>query len=213
MRFVAMILILCLPLSLAVAVISVEGSGGPRDDADDAAMEVLARGQQVFQDNCLMCHSEELPASQRLTAKQWQTEVDKMIGWGAPVPTDQKEPLLAYLTRTHTELKTLRPPDRATIEEVLAPILPQPLTAAGDPERGSSIFAKHCATCHGADARGGELGTSLVEEPVLLRERDFAEVVRKGRRRMPGFELAVKSSEEAHLLAWLRQQRYTLARP
>ena len=34
---------------------------------------------------------------QRLTEKQWTAEVTKMVGWGAVVPEDQKDALVAYL--------------------------------------------------------------------------------------------------------------------
>ena len=47
---------------------------------------------------CLNCHSAEMTLQQRLTDKQWTAEIDKMVGWGAVVPEDQKAALVAYLT-------------------------------------------------------------------------------------------------------------------
>src|SRR5437660_401544 len=61
---------------------------------DDERQERLDLGRRSFQDNCLMCHADDIAAGQRLTAQQWVTVVDKMIGWGAPVPADQKSDLL-----------------------------------------------------------------------------------------------------------------------
>ena len=75
------------------------------------------------------------------------------------------------------------------------------------------LYAAHCATCHGAEARGGDLGTCLVEKRVLLRPADYHEVVRKGRRRMPGFAAALKPEQETDLLAWLRSRRFELPTP
>ena len=46
---------------------------------------------------CLHCHSADMVRQQRLTEKQWTAEVNKMIGWGAAVPDDQKAALVAYL--------------------------------------------------------------------------------------------------------------------
>ncbi len=46
---------------------------------------------------CLHCHSADMVRQQRLTEKQWTAEVNKMIGWGAAVPEDQKDALIAYL--------------------------------------------------------------------------------------------------------------------
>ena len=46
---------------------------------------------------CLHCHSADMVRQQRLTEKQWTAEVNKMVGWGAAVPEDQRAALVAYL--------------------------------------------------------------------------------------------------------------------
>ncbi|MFY9552588.1 MAG: hypothetical protein WAU32_15690 [Thermoanaerobaculia bacterium] len=46
---------------------------------------------------CLSCHSADIIRQQRLNEKQWAANVTKMIGWGAPVPEDRKDALVAYL--------------------------------------------------------------------------------------------------------------------
>ncbi len=46
---------------------------------------------------CLHCHSADIVRQQRLNEKQWTAEVNKMIGWGAAVPEEKKEALVAYL--------------------------------------------------------------------------------------------------------------------
>ena len=46
---------------------------------------------------CLSCHSADMIRQQRLTRKQWEANVTKMIGWGAVVPDDQKNALVDYL--------------------------------------------------------------------------------------------------------------------
>ncbi|HSS44405.1 MAG TPA: cytochrome c [Thermoanaerobaculia bacterium] len=55
--------------------------------------EVKALADQA----CLSCHSADILWQQRLTDKQWSAEVNKMIGWGAQVPAEQKDALVAYL--------------------------------------------------------------------------------------------------------------------
>jgi ubiquinol-cytochrome c reductase cytochrome c subunit len=152
----------------------------------------------------------------RLTEKQWATELDKMIGWGAPVPADLKGPLLDYLVSQYSgpAAAPLGPPERITLGEALALVRPedsQPIN--GDNTRGATLYATHCATCHGPEARGGDLGTCLVEKPVLLRPTDYHEVVSKGRRRMPGFAAALKPQQEDDVLAWLRSLRFEPPRP
>ncbi len=174
------------------------------DDSDRE--ERLAAGRNAFVYNCLMCHSEEMTSRLRLTEKQWAAEVDKMVGWGAPVPPELKAPLLDYLISAFsgTGAAPVPPPERMTLRQGLDLIRPEGQLAAGaSSTRGETLYTTHCATCHGPAARGGDLGICLVQKPVLLRPAEFSEVVRKGRRRMPGFVAAVKPSEEADILAWL----------
>src|SRR5262249_35119871 len=159
-----------------------------------------------FRENCLMCHAEEMTSRLRLTDKQWSTELDKMIGWGAPVPLDRKPMLLEYLIYAYSgpAAAPVGPPERMDPAAALAAArLEPPARPSGDVRQGAVLYVQHCATCHGPDARGGDLGTCLVEKPVLLRPAAFAEVVSKGLRRMPGFTAALKPENEADILAWL----------
>jgi len=48
---------------------------------------------------CVFCHSVDMVAQQRLTEKQWAAEVTKMTNWGADVPADKREELIAYLVQ------------------------------------------------------------------------------------------------------------------
>jgi hypothetical protein len=53
--------------------------------------------KEVADQACLNCHSADMIRQQRLTEKQWTANVTKMIGWGAAVPEDRKDALVAYL--------------------------------------------------------------------------------------------------------------------
>ena len=53
--------------------------------------------KSVADQACLNCHSADMVCQQRLTQKQWSAEVTKMIGWGAVVPEERKDALVAYL--------------------------------------------------------------------------------------------------------------------
>jgi mono/diheme cytochrome c family protein len=174
--------------------------------------ELLAAGKMAFRDNCLMCHGEQMAAQLRLTEKQWAAELDKMILWGAPVQPELKAPLLAYLIDAFSNPATAppAPPERITLRDALALVRPEgpPGTGEGDIYRGAAVYAANCATCHGVAATGGDLGTNLVEKPVLRRPAEYTEVVRKGLRRMPGFAAALKPEQEADILAWLRTRRF-----
>jgi cytochrome c oxidase cbb3-type subunit III len=44
---------------------------------------------------------------------------------------------------------------------------PYQATAPGDPRRGAAVFQKECASCHGADGRGGQGAGSIVDGAFL----------------------------------------------
>ncbi|MGH9369579.1 MAG: hypothetical protein ACRD3M_18150 [Thermoanaerobaculia bacterium] len=54
-------------------------------------------GKAVADQACLQCHSASMIAQQRLTGTQWIASVEKMVRWGAAVPADRKDELVAYL--------------------------------------------------------------------------------------------------------------------
>ena len=196
-------------LALLLGALPAAWSGPEPDDSDRE--DRLEAGRAAFRDNCLMCHAEEMTSRLRLTEKQWAAELDKMIGMGSPVPPELKPPLLEYLCSAFAGPRAapVPPPERMTIRQALELIRPEGSVPAGaDASRGAALYTAHCATCHGPAARGGDLGTCLVEKHVLVRPTEFSETLRKGRRRMPGFTALLKPEQEADILAWLRTLRF-----
>lgn len=185
-------------------------AGVDRDDLDRVEDDFLAR--QAFTENCLMCHGEEMTSHQRLTAKQWNAEVEKMIAWGSPVPADRKGLLVDYLTTNFPASRTRSTLDRVDpSSEVARSTGEPPLDWSGrdrsaDPERGRTLFLEHCSTCHGPDARGGEIGINLIGRPVLVHEQQFFDILDRGRRRMPNFSAVVDPVRKDDIIAWLRSQ-------
>jgi hypothetical protein len=61
-------------------------------------------GEKVFVSTCLQCHG---PSSRpldaiRLDRKKWESEIERMEGLGADIPTGKKrEVLVDWLVRTH----------------------------------------------------------------------------------------------------------------
>jgi mono/diheme cytochrome c family protein len=198
-------------LALVAGLVALPWSTAPaRPDDDDEERQIRREeARRSFVENCLMCHGEDMTTRQRLTAKQWTTEVEKMASWGAPVPPDRKQPLIDYLAETYPNTRPAPPPERITPEEAAGLDRQPPPSAlpSADPARGEALFAIHCAVCHGPNAKGAELGTNLVERPVLLREDEFRSLIRDGRRRMPGFAAVLDEPRQADLLAWLRRGR------
>jgi len=67
----------------------------PRSAASATAGD--ARGKQIFEEKCLLCHEADLTEQQRLSRQGWTREVEKMIRWGAVVSDAEKEQLVDYL--------------------------------------------------------------------------------------------------------------------
>ncbi len=181
-------------------------------DDDDEKAEARQVAEQAFRENCLMCHGADMTSRQRLTPKQWTAEVEKMVGWGTPLPPERKDGLIAYLSETYPPTKPADPTERITPDTALATDRQDAPSAAtslagADLTHGSSLFTQHCVVCHGPEARGGEVGVNLVAKPILVREDEFRATLTQGRRRMPSFTPVIDPQGQADLLAYLRQRR------
>ena len=55
------------------------------------------RGRQIHDRACFTCHDDGFTRAQRLTAAGWRRTVAKMVQWGAAVPADDAEALVAFL--------------------------------------------------------------------------------------------------------------------
>lgn len=81
-------------------------------------------------------------------------------------------------------------------------------------DRGSALFAEKCASCHGANARGGsktKTDVDLIRSPMVLDDlgtggREIADYLKYGRpeKNMPKFDLT--DSQSFDIAAWLHRQ-------
>jgi len=55
------------------------------------------KGMDIFQISCMSCHDDKPVAALKLDRAGWTRQVDRMIHWGAYVPTARKEELIEYL--------------------------------------------------------------------------------------------------------------------
>ena len=53
---------------------------------------------EMVMGRCIICHSLETVAMQRLDRAGWEVVVERMISYGAPIPPDDKPVILDYLT-------------------------------------------------------------------------------------------------------------------
>ncbi|WP_254054037.1 c-type cytochrome [Singulisphaera sp. GP187] len=200
------------PPALSLALARLDDASAPQSPpgaSQDEEEQELA--QLALRNNCLICHSEEMVVSQRLTPPQWKAEVEKMIGMGSPLPSEQTGLLITYLSEQYSDSTPAVPPARIRYPEALART--KPTTSEIPPhgsqaDRGAPLFAAHCAACHAPSGQGLDLGPNLVEVATLLRPADFLDVVRAGRHRMPGFQMVLNQEQENDILAWLQSKRY-----
>jgi hypothetical protein len=74
---------------------SLFNSSRPRPNTSKVLPE--GNGKNVFQISCMSCHDEKPITALKRDRSGWTREVEKMINWGAYVPTNRKEELIDYL--------------------------------------------------------------------------------------------------------------------
>ena len=182
---------------------------------DEPDEETLLATRSV-KENCLICHSVEIIESQRLTAKQWKAEIEKMVGWGSPLPVEQHEGVIKWLSANYSDKAARSNPTTWTLAEAESTIAPEPETRGEvktNLAAAEANFAANCKNCHGANGEGSNLGPNLVERPVLLRPTDFLDSIKKGRGKMPMLGVIVNEQASREILEWLRTKRFAMARP
>ena len=84
-----------------------EGCHGPGADhvaggGDKTKIFVFeGRSRQETSARCLTCHGEDMIMQERLTGKQWNAEVDKMVRWGAQVKAEDRSAIVDYLLKLY----------------------------------------------------------------------------------------------------------------
>jgi cytochrome c5 len=89
-------------LTIWCATVAFRGASLAAEQGVEAAVSPVPEipagdGSDTLRANCLTCHGTALITQQRLAREAWSRELDKMIGWGAVVPADQRNRLLNYL--------------------------------------------------------------------------------------------------------------------
>ena len=91
----------------------------------------------------------------------------------------------------------------------VAPIAMSPEPVAGDPARGATVYATHCASCHGADGQGGE-GTALGNAAMLALTDDafLRHAIVEGRQDtpMPAFVGTLEDAAIDDVVAFVRSR-------
>src|SRR5687767_2248774 len=84
-------------LAVAAGLAATTAVGAAPSAAQDAELPRTPGWELVLR--CLMCHSVEIAVQQRFGPEGWSDTLDRMIKYGAPIPPDDKQRLMAYLLR------------------------------------------------------------------------------------------------------------------
>jgi cytochrome c5 len=159
--------------------------------------------KKIVENGCLSCHQEDMLQQQRLTKAQWEKTVTKMAGWGANIEEAEKPAVVAYLAERYGPDAGPFTPEVAQATTTLA--LVDPIDdgeyGSGNAEKGKATYTDKCSGCHGPEGLG-HIGVRLVDRPFLYRAKDVAEVVRRGKGKMP--PAVVEARDLADILAHLR---------
>lgn len=162
-----------------------------------------ADAKKLVDNGCLSCHQEEMLQQQRLTKAQWEKTVTKMGGWGANIEEADKPIIVAYLAEQYGP--DAGPYTAPTVEAPATLALLDPIDdgdyANGNAEKGKATYVDKCSGCHGPEGQG-HIGVRLVDRPFLYRAKDVADLVRKGKGKMP--PAVVEPRDLADILAHLR---------
>jgi cytochrome c2 len=84
-------------LALAVAMLVMASPTA----AQDVAIPKTPGWELVMR--CVMCHSVEVAVQQRFGPEGWSDTLDRMIRYGAPIPPEDKQQLMAYLLQHYRD--------------------------------------------------------------------------------------------------------------
>ena len=63
-----------------------------------AIIQQFPTAPSAYKESCFICHDDHMMQQQRLTRAQWDRELSKMTGWGAPLKAEDREAILNYLS-------------------------------------------------------------------------------------------------------------------
>jgi cytochrome c oxidase cbb3-type subunit 3 len=180
-------------------------SAAQEDDLASMSAALASRAEGLIIARCVVCHSQDLIAQQRLSKNRWESTVEKMKHWGAEILPEEADLLVRYLSaRYHPGAPDHLPPIDSELRQA-EPFIREPVPAgplAGNAARGAGIFEHNCQACHGVRGSGG-MGPKLEKNPILKREDLFWETVLRGRGPMPAWGSFLSQQDVADIHAWL----------
>jgi mono/diheme cytochrome c family protein len=165
--------------------------------------------RELFATSCLSCHATRYITMQPvMTQAKWEESVKKMIKtYGAPLSEDLATPIAQYLVTF--QQSPLDPLSRVTAN-------PEPKisidSSAGDTGKGKAVYARACASCHGAEGKGdGPAMANLLPVATNFTTGHFARgaVVRAITHGVPGTSMpafpSLSASDVQDVVAYVTQ--------
>jgi mono/diheme cytochrome c family protein len=189
--------------------------GGAQAASAGSAAAAHGHGEQVYQNNCSICHGEKLEGNlpafpplagihRQLSDEQITNTVHHGKGRMPAFTKLSDEDLTALLHFLDNSAAVATTAGSGTE----APGASHFSSKAA--ENGNNTFQQNCAFCHGKDAQGGETGPDLTRSKLVASDRGgdkISEVVRDGRpqKGMPHFNFA--DAELHDLIVFIHEQR------
>lgn len=152
--------------------------------------------RELLETRCLICHSQKLIESQRLSNGQWKKVLDKMIKYGAILTSEEATALQNYLANVSPEM-TPATPARLNYLVANTNIAAK---VAGNIKRGATLFQKNCAVCHDGNGQG-KIGPRI--QQLSLSQEEFSRTVLNGKRTMPAFANVLQKTDLLDIRAFL----------
>jgi cytochrome c oxidase cbb3-type subunit III len=137
----------------------------------------------LYGQNCAGCHGDggkfgaaypvANPVYQALIDDPTMTRIISQGVAGTPMPAF-KQGEGGYLTAGQVTILVTGMRQRWKTGEPLSNAPPYSSDGAGDQQRGAQVFAKSCASCHGADGGGGPKVASIIDPSYLMLVSDQA---------------------------------------
>ncbi len=163
----------------------------------------LSNGAAIFAESCEPCHGPAGLGDGSMSANL-QVPVPAI---GDLALASAVRPLDWYGVVTEGRMENFMPPFTSLSDSQRWDVVAYALSLSYPPEtreRGSELFAETCATCHGEDGAGADLGPSLITAEGFA-ERSLTgmvDVIREGRGEMPAYADALAEADLVLLAAY-----------
>jgi cytochrome c5 len=88
-------------LAIIITVLLASCAPSAASTPDSSAPAATDPGAALMDERCTVCHSASRITSAAMTADEWTSTVDRMIGKGAELSADEKQVLIDYLAANY----------------------------------------------------------------------------------------------------------------